>query len=143
MKTSEHTPVVRPRPVPNAESWPFWLGAQEGRIVLPQCVRCGRVTGPMASHCPDCLSSDLQPMRCSGDATLKGRTVLHAPAYEGQPVPSALVECAVAEEPRVVLVATDCLNITINLPPDAPIRIIFSEEDGHGYLARVGLRGDS
>jgi hypothetical protein len=82
-------------------------------------------------------------MECSGRATLKGRTVLHVAAFHGQPIPAAVVECAVEEEPRVVLVANDPDDTTAGLPPDAPVRITFSRpDDDTAPLARV-LSGEA
>jgi uncharacterized protein len=81
-------------------------------------------------------------MECSGRATLKGRTVLHVAAFNGQSLPAVLVECAIEEEPRVVLVANDPDDSTLGLPPGASVRIGFSVTgDEMTPLARV-LPGD-
>jgi uncharacterized OB-fold protein len=126
--------MARPIPVPTAETAPFWEGARTNALVLPQCASCGRIAPPTAPRCPSCLSADLTPFTCSGRASLRGRTVLHLSGLPGREPPLTIAECAVEEEPRVVLIALDPLDVTRALAPGAAVTLTFrAEENGWSY----------
>ncbi|WP_198670774.1 Zn-ribbon domain-containing OB-fold protein [Oceanicella sp. SM1341] len=129
----------RPLPVTTLETEPFWEGARAGRLVLMRCAECGRLAPPLAPRCPACLSAARAPQTCSGRVSLRGRTVLHLPALPGHPPPLVVVECAVAEEPAVMLVALDPEGISERLPPGAALRLGFATEaNGQAYAVVAG-----
>ena len=114
-----------PQPVQTKETQSFWDGARTGCVVLWRCEDCGRLAAPPSPRCPSCLSNALSPFPYSGRILLKGRTVLTVPAFDGQNVPAPVAECAVEDEPRIVLIAQDPENFTRDLAPGAPLALAF------------------
>ena len=45
-------------PVPDDESAPYWAATADGRLVLPRCSRCGRVSHPPGPVCPRCHTTN-------------------------------------------------------------------------------------
>lgn len=127
----------RPQPVPTAETRPFWEGAAEGALVLRRCQGCGRLAPPLAPRCPGCLGDTLLAERLSGRVMLKGRTRLHLQPLPGRTGPLTLVECAVLEDPRIVLIALDELGCTDGAPPDVVFHLGFSPAQGDTHFAVV------
>lgn len=62
---------AKPLPVADAESFPFWEGCKEGRLLAQRCRQCGLWRWPPSGVCPSCYSweADWQP--------LTGRGVVH------------------------------------------------------------------
>jgi len=133
MKSISTLSKGRPRPVPTKETAVFWEKAAEGALFLSKCVSCGRMAPPLSPRCPDCLGDQMSPVQCSGRATLAGRTVLHIPGYPGQEMPATLVQCAIEEDPRILLVALDADDVTASLAPGAPARIGFRTDADGSY----------
>ncbi|PTX03002.1 hypothetical protein DDE23_08760 [Pararhodobacter aggregans] len=133
---------ARPQPVPTAETRPFWAGAAEGALVLRRCGACGRLAPPLAPRCPECLGDSLQPETLSGRATLKGRTRLHLQPLPGRSGPLVIVEAALVEDPRIVLVALDESGCTAEAPPGTPLRLGFAApDDGTRFLIVLSAEG--
>lgn len=133
----EESNTYPPRPVPTEETAAFWLNASEGRLVLRTCDSCGGTLIPLAPRCPKCLSCGLSETEFSGRAVLKGRCTLHIPAYPGQKTPYTLVEVALVEDPKYVLIARDQNGVTNGLTPNAPIRIAYAKDADGAVLATV------
>jgi uncharacterized protein len=62
------------------EAAPFWSAAAEGRLILQRCDNCGSYVHYPRSHCPRCLSSDLEWCESAGDGTVYSFTVVHRAA---------------------------------------------------------------
>lgn len=133
MKSISTLSKGRPRPVPTKETAVFWEKAAEGALFLGKCTSCGRMAPPLSPRCPDCLGDQMSPIQCSGRATLAGRTVLHIPGYPGQEMPATLAQCAIEEDPRILLVALDADDVTASLAPGAPVRIGFRTDADGSY----------
>ncbi len=133
---SPHT-TSRPQPVATAETRPFWEGAAEGKLVLRRCCACGRLAAPLAPRCVDCLGDSFELATLSGRAALDGRTKLHLrplPDHEG---PLVIVECALAEDPRIVLIALDQNGCTEMAAPGTPLQLHFPPTEGDTRFAVV------
>jgi uncharacterized protein len=46
--------VIRPAPVPDEDSLPFWQGLAERRLQVQACLHCGEVRCPPLPACPRC-----------------------------------------------------------------------------------------
>jgi Predicted nucleic-acid-binding protein containing a Zn-ribbon len=119
-----HNPL-RPQPVATAETRVFWDGAGEGVLRLRRCTSCGRLAAPLAPRCAGCLGADFAVETLSGRAALKGRTVLHLPVFPGREGSLAIAECALEEDPRIVLIALDEGRVTESMAPGAPLQLTF------------------
>ncbi len=82
----------RARPVPDADSQPFWDGAREGRLRIQRCPDCGRHVFYPRAICPVCMSDRLEWVTASGSGVVYSFTIVHraAPAGFADDVPYAV-----------------------------------------------------
>jgi uncharacterized OB-fold protein len=68
MRMSDWDQVIRPIPVPNEWTQPFWDAAKRGVLALQRCGNCGHFQHPPYPTCVQCVSTDLtfEPVRGSG-----------------------------------------------------------------------------
>jgi len=71
----------RPIPSPNPGTAPYWKAAREHKLMLPQCLECGRFHSYPRSLCPFCASARLEWRPCSGRGSIYTFTeVFRAPS---------------------------------------------------------------
>lgn len=112
---SNPTPV--PNPIPT--SAPFWAATKEHRLMLQRCPD-GHVFYYARTHCPECLSRDLQWVEASGKGTLYSFTVCHraqSPDFEPD-VPYVVAAVVLDEGPRMtsLLVDADPESVRCDMP---------------------------
>jgi hypothetical protein len=129
--------ALRPQPVVTAETRTFWDGAAHGDLRLRRCTGCGRLAAPGAPRCVGCLGDAFRDETLSGSVVLVGRTVLHLQPLPGRDGPLVIVECAVAEDPRIVLIALDESGVTENARPGSPFTVIFPATEEGACFATV------
>jgi uncharacterized protein len=124
---------VRPIPVPDSLSAPFWKSAEQGRLSIQRCLDCGHFHHPPVPQCQHCLSIRLGWQGVSGHGRIHEFTVMHEPLVEGfeAAVPYAVIIVEIAEEAGVFVVGN-----LIGVAPAAarvglPVVVEFEElEDG-------------
>lgn len=99
-----------------------WEVGAGGDVILlgSRCRVCGETTFPERSNCPRCRSTDLEPARIEGPATLLSWTVVHqAPAGFSAPfavgyatLPGPVVVLAPIDAPRERLAKGLQLRVT-------------------------------
>lgn len=99
--------ALRPLPLPDESSGPFWQAAREGRLAIQRCVSCRRWNHAPGLLCPACGSSDLTFEPVSGRATLFSWTIIKeapAPGFRNM-VPLIVGMVELAEQPHLLLAA--------------------------------------
>lgn len=112
---------MRPVPVPDEQSAPFWAAAADGVLVIARCSRCATLAHPPDLVCPSCGSTDpafrFEPV--SGRGTVRSWTVVRRAFLPGfdDDMPFVLVDVALDEQ--------DDLRMIGRLVdgPDGPLRI--------------------
>jgi uncharacterized protein len=124
---------LRPRPVTNELTKPFWDGIAAGKLVIQRCNECDAYIHPPRHECPECRSQGLAFVAVSGRGIIHARSIVEAPVVIGfeQDVPYV---CLVAEleEQKGLLVAG---NLMVADPYEArigrPVRLVFhTDPDG-------------
>src|SRR3954447_5608159 len=69
--------AMKPVPVPDESSAPFFNGAREGKLLLQHCSGCDRWSFPVRERCPHCFAARLEWRQASGRGTLYTFTVMH------------------------------------------------------------------
>jgi uncharacterized protein len=122
---------VRPDfPLPDVEWEPtreFWAGAAQGRLVIPRCDGCGRLTWYPQPTCRHCQSTAFTWSTMSGRATLFSWVVVIHPflAQFRSKVPFVSALVALAEDPAVRL-ATEIVDVApSSLRFDLPVEAVF------------------
>jgi len=60
----------------------FWEGLRQNQFLARKCNRCGEMFFPPRSHCPNCLTNDLEWIELSGKGTLYSWTEVNIAAPE-------------------------------------------------------------
>jgi uncharacterized OB-fold protein len=121
---------LKPAPVPDADSAPFWEGARAGRLVVQRCLECGRHVFYPRLVCPHCGSSRLEWVTASGRATVYSFTVVHRappPFADEAPYVVALVE--LAEGPRMMTRLTGLKPAEVKVGMPVEVRFVDLDED--------------
>ena len=119
--SGETAAPIRPLPVPDEQSAPYWEAAARHRLAVARCSRCGTFAHPPDVVCQACGSSDpeFRFREVSGQGRIRSWTVMHqsfVPGFDDL-VPFVLVDVELDEQ-------TDLRTIGRLLDgPDAPLRI--------------------
>jgi uncharacterized OB-fold protein len=118
---------LRPLPVANDLTRPYWDAVREGRLDIQRCQRCHTYHQPPLPFCDICDGRDLRFETVSGRGTIYTFTVIHAnrmPAFDGA-TPYAIVEVELVEQPGMLLTC----NMSGTPPEDirigAPVEVTF------------------
>jgi uncharacterized OB-fold protein len=84
----------RPAPTVTADSEPFWLAADDERLVAQRCTSCATFRHPPRPMCPHCRSLGFEMVELSGRGTVYSYAILHHPQHPAfeYPVLAALVD---------------------------------------------------
>jgi uncharacterized protein len=93
------TQALRPAPVPDEASAPFFEGAARGELMLQRCVSCGTFMWPVKPRCVECFSGAVEWAPASGRAELHSFVVVHQ-RYPGFPEPYVVATVEVPEGVR-------------------------------------------
>lgn len=110
------------RPIQTAtmtpETEPFWAAAAEGRLVIQRCIPCDKVFYYPRSHCPFCLSDNVEWEETTGEGTIYSYSVARR-----VPVPYAIAYVELAEGP---IVLSNIVDADLNaLSIGQPVRLTF------------------
>lgn len=64
--------------IPILKTQLFWEKLKEGEIYATKCKKCGRVYYPPQADCPECLTSEIEWLKLSDEATLETYTQVQA-----------------------------------------------------------------
>jgi uncharacterized OB-fold protein len=138
MAEYRHTPTPVPNPIPTSQ--PFWAATKEHKFMLQRCPQ-GHVFYYARTHCPECLSRDLEWFEASGKGKLYSYTVCRraqSPDFEPD-VPYVVAAIVLDEGPRMtsLLVDADPDNVQV----DGRVEVVWqdvSEEVSMPYFRPVG-----
>ena len=104
----------KPLPVPTPQTQPFWDALAEGRVELQHCAECERYVYYPRSHCPGCLTRDLEWRELSGAGVVHTYTVARRPTAPpwSDDVPQLIAVVELDEGPRLT-------TELVNVEPDA------------------------
>src|ERR1700751_5149468 len=74
---------LRPTPIPNDLTQPFWDAAKNRRLAIQRCQDCGRYFHPPLPICNNCYSTKLAFETVTGRGRIYSRTVMHDPRILG------------------------------------------------------------
>jgi len=73
-------PTIKTRPitvvqdVPISKTLPFWERLKQGNVLATKCKKCGKLYFPPVADCGECLSSDMEWVELSNEATIEAFT---------------------------------------------------------------------
>jgi uncharacterized OB-fold protein len=130
------TSAVYTKPLPeiSEENQPFWDGLRRKQFLAPRCTECGNFCWIPYPACRTCLSTDLEWVPLSGQATIYSYSIVHrGPGAFADDVPYVLVLAEMQERPRPMLVLAQLTDyaldeVRIGLPVEVAYTDIPSED---------------
>lgn len=117
----------KPLPVRNRLNGPFWEGTLRGELRIQRCTRCDERWFPPATHCPKCLSREVEWVTASGRGRVWSWIVMHQryfQAFEHElPYNVAMIELEEGPVMMSSLVEVEADQIRC----DMPVTVRFEE----------------
>ncbi|MCZ2108708.1 MAG: Zn-ribbon domain-containing OB-fold protein [Dehalococcoidia bacterium] len=118
-----------PVPVPTPVTQPFWDATKDHRLLLQKCGN-GHVFYYARTHCPECLTNEVNWVEASGRGKLYSYTVARRPQSPefAEDLPYIIAAITLEEGPRMtsLLVEADPDNVVI----DGPVEVAWDDLDG-------------
>jgi uncharacterized OB-fold protein len=150
---------MKPLPVPDPESTPFWEACKAHTLKIVRCTHCGHLRFPPTSFCPECQSADHEWVETSGKAKVFSWIVVRHPVpkdvYAGD-VPYVVALVTLAEGPRMSTNIVGCtpeevaadMDVTVqfrDVTPEITLPVFAPEnpspQRGEGGAHRVAMGG--
>ena len=107
-----------PLPTPYQDTEEYWKAAKEHRFIIQKCGDCGETQFYPRGVCSHCLSSNLDWIEVSGEATVYSCSVNYRAGHPGfaEKTPFVLAIVDLAEGPRMMtnIVTTDVESVRID-----------------------------
>lgn len=119
---------LKPVPVPDPDSAPFWAACREHRLVLQKCTACGAVRYPPGPFCPHCRARAAEWIESAGCGRVFSWIVVTHPVpkevYAGDvPYVVALVE--LDEGVRMASNVVGCTPAAVH--GDMRVEVVFDD----------------
>src|SRR5215471_20341999 len=113
---------TRPKPLPvvTDENRPFWVGCQQGKLLLQQCGECHHYQFYPRLYCMQCSSEAIRWVEATGRGTIYSYTIIHqnksSEFVHETPYNVAIVQ--LEEGPRLLsnIVDIDTTQLRVDLP---------------------------
>jgi uncharacterized OB-fold protein len=119
---------LRPVPVPDEASAPFFEGAARGELMLQRCGSCGAFMWPVKPRCVECFSDAVEWTPASGRAELYSFVVVHQ-RYPGFEEPYIVATVVTPEGVRfdTSIVDADAAELKIGIALEAVFEPVSEE----------------
>ena len=129
--------MLRPIPIPDEISKPFWDAANERRLVVQRCTTCDRMQYPPEPKCYQCGSAEsLVWQEVSGRGNIDDYIVIHDSRLrsyqEDQPYNVAIIQ--IEEDPDIQFFSNLPGTPVDEVPVGAPVEVVFVEGVAPGQL---------
>jgi uncharacterized protein len=121
-------PVSLDQPYADERTQPFWDAALDGRLMVPQCTRCGTFVLPPEAFCFNCQNDAFDWVELPGTGTIYTFTVVRHPLHPGLadvvPYVSGVVELDGTQGAgaRMIVNIVDCNPETVAVGDKVRIR---------------------
>lgn len=122
--------LMKPMPVPDADSGPYWQGANEGRFLFQRCATCRKAQFYPRSLCSHCQSRELNWEESKGRGKVASFSVVHRapiPAFKADsPYVVALIDLEEGFRFMCNVIRCDPQSVRIG----DPVRIVYETRPG-------------
>jgi uncharacterized OB-fold protein len=129
--SGETAAPIRPLPVPDEQSAPYWEAAARHRLAVARCSRCGTFAHPPDVVCQACGSSDpeFRFREVSGQGRIRSWTVMHQSFLPGfaADVPYVLVDVELAEQADLRLIGRLVDGPDADFGLDSAVTAVFED----------------
>lgn len=124
--STSHDQYQKPLPTPSPDSRPFWDAAKRHELHLPRCRDCDQFFFYPRHLCPQCLGSNLEWQRVSGNGTVYSFTVVRRPPNKlFIDVPYVLAIVELDEGPRLTTNIVGCAPQAVRC--GSPVTVVFED----------------
>src|SRR5689334_5167834 len=126
---------LKPRPILDDLTRPFWQAASERRLVVQRCAICSYYNHPPRNVCDACLSQELGFEPVSGRGQIHTFTVMYqrdVPGFESE-APFINVVVELEEQPMLLMVSNLPISERERVRIGAPV-IVDYEDRGDGLI---------
>lgn len=125
---------LRPRPLVDEQSAPFWDGVARGELVIERCRACGHYVHPPFRECTRCRASNSEFVTVSGPGGIFGRAIVTSSVVVGfedrVPYVCLFVEL---EEQVQLLVAGNLVDSPAREAVVQAVEVVFRDDDLDGF----------
>ena len=128
---------LKPLPVVDIQSEPFWSACKEERLVIQKCNVCGTHRFPAMHYCANCQSDSYDWVEASGKGKVFSWIIVNHPVPAdvwGDDVPYAVGLIELDEGPRMVSNIVECDHDDIF--GDMPVEVTFEAAGEHFKLPK-------
>ena len=123
-------------PTGPVEAAPFWMGAAEGRLVLPHCDACDLLVWYPRDFCPRCLSRGLEWVEVTGRGIVYSSTLVERGGLRADGAAYVVAYVELEEGPRILAEIRGAAGAP---PIGCPVRAGFETVDGESVLHFVAV----
>ncbi|MDQ7785494.1 MAG: Zn-ribbon domain-containing OB-fold protein [Desulfomonilaceae bacterium] len=126
----------KPAPIVNDWARPFWEAARDNRLILQQCVDCGKHIFYPRIACPHCFSDNVEWVPASGKGTVYSYTVVetNAPSAFMNDVPYVVAVVKLDEGVQMLSNIVGCDPAEVRC--DMPVEVTFEKLDDEFTLPK-------
>jgi len=137
--TTDPGTFPKPRPLPTADTAPYWAALADERVVLQHCDACDRFVHYPRHRCPHCLSDRLSWREVSGAGTVFTFSVARQPTAVmfADEVPQVIAVVELPEGVRITSTVVDADPDTLRC--GAAVVPVFDHQPGEITLLRHRL----
>ncbi len=126
---------MRPLPVPDRDSQPWWEAVGRHELLVQRCASCGRLRWPPRAICGECGGFDWEWQAASGRATVASWIVNRHAFGDAFPSPYVVVTARLDEQDDILMPGGyDGPGDGAGLAIGAPIVIDYEETEGFTLL---------
>lgn len=130
---------LKPLPVPDGDTQPYWDAAKEHRLMIQRCQGCQHAIFYPRSVCPHCMSDRIEWVAASGRGTIYSYTVVHrSPGQFKDDVPYVVALIDLAEGVRLMSNVVDCAPSDVQI--GAGVEVVFDDVTPEITLPKFRLR---
>jgi uncharacterized OB-fold protein len=122
---------MRPIPVLDEQSKPYWEAAAQHMLTVARCAQCGALSLPPDIVCPHCRTTDpnFEFAPVSGRGTVRSWTVVRQSFLPGfdDDLPFVLVDVELVEEPDLRMIGRLMDGVDAPLQLGDPVEVAFED----------------
>lgn len=122
------TDAVRPRPVPDELTEPYWDGVRLHELRIQRCQACRAYQHPPRIYCTTCSEGALAFEPVSGRATVYSYSLIVESATPGLEAPFTVVIAELSEQPGLWVMSTLPSDVEVHVGD--PLEVTFEDVGG-------------
>ena len=127
---------LRPRPLVDERSAPFWDGVARGELVIERCRACGHYVHPPFPECTRCRASHFEFVTVCGRGRIFERTIVTSPVVVGfeDRVPYVCLFVELEEQSELLVAGNLVDSPAREAVVGRAVEVVFREDELDGFV---------